>query len=177
MALKYQIINKKDLYSGFFKLKKLEFIHQKHDGSWTDKVDREIFSGAHVSTLIPYDPLRKEIVLIQQFRAGVISRYDDDYLYEIVAGIIDNNEKPEETALRECEEETGCVVKKITPIHSYFPAPGSSESFYHLFIGEVDSFDGKRIKDEGLLEKFDINIKEARNLIMKARLELSLIHI
>ena len=77
MALKYQIINKKDLYSGFFKLKKLEFVHQKHDGSWTDKVKREIFSGAHVSTLLPYDPVRKEIVLIQQFRAGVISRYDD----------------------------------------------------------------------------------------------------
>ena len=90
--------------------------------------------------------IKKEIILIQQFRAGVISRYDDNYLYEIVAGIIGKNEKPEETALRECEEETGCVVKKITPIHSYFPAPGSSESFYHLFLGEVDSFDGKRIK-------------------------------
>ena len=32
--------------------------------------------------------------------------------------------------------------------------------------------DGKRIKDEGILEKFDVNIKEARNLIMKARLEM-----
>ena len=52
-------------------------------------MDREIFGGAHVSTLLPYDPQRKEIVLIQQFRAGVISRYDEDYLYEIVAGIID----------------------------------------------------------------------------------------
>ena len=146
MKLKYEIINKKNLYSGFFKLKKLEFVHQKHDGSWTNLVNREIFSGAHVSTLLPYDPIKKEILLIQQFRAGVISRYDDSYLYEIVAGIIGKNEKPEETALRECEEETGCVVKKITPIHSYFPAPGSSESFYHIFLGEVDSFDGKRIK-------------------------------
>ena len=146
MTLKYQIINKKDLYSGFFKLKKLEFVHKQHDGKWSNKVDREIFSGSHISTLLPYDPSRKEIVLIQQFRAGVISRYDDSYLYEIVAGIIGKNEKPEETALRECEEETGCVVKKITPIDSYFPAPGSSESFYHIFLGEVDSFDGKRIK-------------------------------
>ena len=25
--------------------------------------------------------------------------------------------------------------------------------------------DGKRVKDEGILEKFDVNIKEARNLI------------
>ena len=31
-------------------------------------------------------PKKKEIILIQQFRAGVISRYDEDYLFEIVAG-------------------------------------------------------------------------------------------
>ena len=145
MKPKYKIINKKNLYSGFFSLNKYEFIHQKHDGNWTEKVQREIFSGAHVSTLIPYDPIRKEIILIQQFRAGVLSKYDDDYLYEIVAGIIDPNEKPEETAKRECLEETGCEVKKITPILNYFPAPGSSESYYHLFLGEVNSFDGERI--------------------------------
>ena len=169
MTLKYQIINKKDLYSGFFKLKKLEFIHQKHDGSWTDKVDREIFSGAHVSILIPYDAVRKEIVLIQQFRAGVISRYDDDYLYEIVAGIIDKNELPEETAIRECDEETGCKVNKITPIQSYFPSPGASESYYHLFLGEVDSFEGERImglksENENILVK-SYKVEQVRNML------------
>ena len=145
MKPKYKIINKKNLYTGFFNLNKYQFIHQKHDGNWTNEVEREIFSGAHVSTLLPYDPIKKEIILIKQFRAGVISRYDDDYLYEIVAGIIDNNEKPEETAKRECLEETGCEVNKIKTIQSYFPAPGSSESYYHLFLGEVNSFKGKRI--------------------------------
>ena len=145
MKPKYKIINKKNLYTGFFNLNKYQFIHQKHDGNWTNEVEREIFSGAHVSTLLPYDPIKKEIILIKQFRAGVISRYNDDYLYEIVAGIIDNNEKPEETAKRECLEETGCEVNKIKTIQSYFPAPGSSESYYHLFLGEVNSFKGKRI--------------------------------
>ena len=145
MKLKYKILNKTNLYSGFFSLNKYEFIHQKHDGEWTDKVQREVFSGAHVSTLLPFDPERKEILLIQQFRAGVISRYDDDYLYEIVAGIIDKGENAEEAAKRECCEETGCVVKKITPIQGYFPAPGSSESYYDLFLGEVNGFDGEKI--------------------------------
>ena len=132
MKLKYKIINKKNLYSGFFSLNKYEFIHQKHDGGLTDTVDREIFSGAHVATLLPYDPIKKEIILIQQFRAGVLSRYDENYLLEIVAGIVDEGENPEETAIRECFEETGCEVKKIHPIQSYFPAPGSSESYYHI---------------------------------------------
>jgi len=175
MKLKYKILNQKDLYSGFFKLKKLEFTHQKHDGTWTNKVDREIFSGAHVSTLIPYDSKRKEIVLIQQFRAGVISRYDEDYLYEIVAGIIDDNELPEETAKRECFEETGCIVNKIIPIQGYFPAPGSSESFYHLFLGEVDAFDGERIRgleteNENILVK-SYKVQEVRNMLKQGEIK------
>ena len=146
MTLKYKILNKQNLYSGCVSLNKYEFIHKKHDGKWTDKIQREVFSGAHVSTLLPYDPIRKEIILIQQFRAGVLSRYDDDYLYEIVAGIIDKGENAEDTAKRECLEETGCAVKIITPIQGYFPAPGSSESFYHLFLGEVKGFDGERVR-------------------------------
>ena len=175
MKLKYKILNKINLYSGFYSLNKYEFIHQKHDGEWTDKVQREVFSGAHVSTLLPYDPIKKEIVLIQQFRAGVISRYDDDYLYEIVAGIIDEGENAEETAKRECLEETGCKVKKITPIQGYFPAPGSSESYYELFLGEIISFDGVRIKgleseNEDILVK-SYKINEVRKLLQNKKIK------
>ena len=174
MKLKYKIINKKNLYSGFFSLNKYEFIHKKHDGEWTDTVDREIFSGAHVSTLLPYDPIKKEIILIQQFRAGVLSRYDENYLYEIVAGIIDEGENPKETALRECYEETGCEVKKIYPIQSYFPAPGSSESYYHLYLGEIQAFDGERIKglekeNEDILVK-SFKIDEVRQMLKEKKI-------
>jgi len=175
MKLKYKIINKKNLYSGFFGLNKYKFIHEKHNGDWTDTVEREIFSGAHVSSLLPYDPVKEEIILIQQFRAGILSRYDEDYLYEIVAGIIDGDEKPQETAKRECFEETGCKVKKIIPIQAYFPAPGSSESYYHLFLGEINSFDGERIKglesenEDILVKSFKIN--DVRNMLKKKKIK------
>ena len=174
MKLKYKIINKKNLYSGFFSLNKYEFIHKKHDGEWTDTVDREIFSGAHVSTLLPYDPIKKEIILIQQFRAGVLSRYDENYLYEIVAGIIDEGENPKETALRECYEETGCEVKKIHHIQSYFPAPGSSESYYHLYLGEIEAFEGERIRgleneNEDILVK-SFKIEDVRKMLKEKKI-------
>ena len=129
----------------------------------------DIGCNAKVVIILPYDPIRKEIVLIQQFRAGVISRYDDDYLHEIVAGIIDENETPEETAKRECFEETGCKVKKIFPVQAYFPAPGSSESYYHLFLGEVNSFDGERImglesENENILVK-SYKVEQVRKML------------
>ena len=67
----------------------------------------------------------------------VISRESENYLDEVVAGIIDQGETPEDTAKRECLEETGCKVNNLKSIQGYFPAPGSSESFYNLFLGEV----------------------------------------
>ena len=163
MKPKYKIINKINLHSGFYKMNKYEIMYQKHDGTWTDNLEREIFGGANVSALLPYDPIKDEIILLQQFRTGVISRYDDELLYEIVAGMIDENETPEESAKRECIEETGCIVKKIIPIQNYFPAPGSSESFYHVFLGEIDSIDGKKImglkseNEDILVKSFKIN--------------------
>jgi ADP-ribose pyrophosphatase len=174
MKLKYKIINKKNLYSGFFSLNKYEFIHEKHNGEWTSTVEREVFSGAHVSSLLPYDPIKKEIILIQQFRAGALSRYDENYLLEIVAGIVDEGENPEQTAIRECFEETGCEVKKIHPIQSYFPAPGSSESFYHIYLGEVQAFDGERIKgiekeNEDILVK-SFKIDEVRQMLKEKKI-------
>ena len=145
MSSKFKIVSKKNLYDGFFKMKKIILKYKKYDGTWTDKIRRELFGGAQVSAVLPYDPIKKEIVLIQQFRPGTISKNFDNYLNEIVAGIIDNSEKPEDAAKRECFEETGCIVKKLIPIQGYFPAPGSSESFYHLFLGEIETFRGTRI--------------------------------
>jgi len=163
MKPKFKIINKKNLYKGFFEFNEFSFVHQRHDGTWSKELKREVFSGAQVSALLPYDPIKKEILLIQQFRAGTISKHKEGYLYEIVAGIIDKNENPKQTAMRECVEETGCKVKNIIPIQTYFLAPGSSESFYYLYLGEIESFDGSRIKgleseDEDILvSSFKVN--------------------
>ena len=145
MKSKFEIINKKNIHNGFFKMNEYILKYKKYDGSWSKEVKREIFGGAMVSAVLPYDSVKREIVLIQQFRPGTIAKEFNNYLYEIVAGIIDSGEKAEDTAKRECLEETGCKIKKITPIQGYFPAPGSSESFYHLFLGEIDTFEGERL--------------------------------
>ena len=162
MKSKYNIIQKKKIYDGFFQIHELSFTHQKHDGTWSTQLKRELFSGAHVASVLPYDPINNRIILINQFRASVINRKDDPMMLEIVAGMIDQGETPEAAAKRECMEETGCNVKKLIDIYSYYPAPGSSESFYHIFLGEVESFNGKRILgfDEGediLVQSYSID--------------------
>ncbi len=146
MSSKFKILGKKIIYNGFFKMKEITLKYQKYDGKWSNEIKRELFSGAQVSAVLPYDPDNNKIVLIQQFRPGTISKKSNNYLDEIVAGIIDKGETPEETAIRECFEETGCKAKNLRPIQGYFPAPGSSESFYHLFLGEVVAPNKKIIK-------------------------------
>ena len=146
MKSKFKILNKKNLYNGFFKMNEVVLKYRKYDGKWSNSIRRELFGGAQVAAVLPYDPISKEIILIQQFRPGTISKDINHYLDEIVAGIIDEGESPEIAAKRECLEETGCEVKKLIPIQGYFPAPGSSESFYHLFLGEVESFQGSKIQ-------------------------------
>ena len=74
MGNDYSIISKKNLYKGFFKLNKFFFKHKKHNGKWTQNIKREIFSGAEVAAVLPYDPINKKIILINQFRAGVLKQ-------------------------------------------------------------------------------------------------------
>ncbi len=41
--------------------------------------------------------------------------------------------------------------------------------------GGYTSIDGKRVKDDGLLEPFDISLEEAQYLVMKARIEAGIV--
>tara|TARA_A100001011_G_scaffold100944_1_gene106340 strand:+ start:1230 stop:1811 length:582 start_codon:yes stop_codon:yes gene_type:complete len=167
MSSNFKILSKKSLYKGFFKMKEISLKYKKYDGSWSQNVKRELFSGAQVAAVLPYDPIKKEIILIKQFRPGTLSKNFNNYLIEIVAGIIDEGESPKITAERECLEETGCKVKKLIPIQGYYPDPGSSESFYHLFLAEIKTFKGQRImgldneNEDILVRSYKINeVKE-----------------
>ena len=63
MSSQYKINKRKKLHDGFFKLHEINFIHQQHNGNWSPEVKREVFSGAHVASVLPYDPIKKRILL------------------------------------------------------------------------------------------------------------------
>ena len=46
---------------------------------------------------------------------------------------------------------------------------------WELAGGYTETADGKRVKDDGILESFEVSIDEARNLIMSARVALGLV--
>ena len=174
MNSEYKIKNIKNLHLGFYELKEINFTHKKHNGDWSPAINREIFGGANVSTVLPYDPIKKKILLLKQFRAGTIKRNHDPMMLEIVAGMIDKGESPSEAAKRECLEETGEKIKTLTFIYSYYLSPGSSESYYHSYLAEIDAFEGERFfgkekEDEDIMVK-GYSITEVKSLLREKKI-------
>lgn len=87
------------------------------------EVRREIFERGHAAVLLPFDPVRDEVVLIEQIR---IAAYDtsETPLLEMVAGMIEEGESVEDVARREAIEEAGLIVKRTKPVLSFPQARG-----------------------------------------------------
>ena len=134
-----EILAKDTVYDGYFRIDRYRLRHRRHDGGWTGPVTREVFERGHVAAVLPYDPERDAVVLIEQFRIGAWAAGKPCWLTEIVAGVIDLGETAEAVARREMEEETGCQVGDLEPIGSYLASPGGTSESVALFVGRVDS--------------------------------------
>lgn len=71
------------------------------------------------------------IVFVQQYRYPV-----QKIMLEIPAGKLDENEKPEDCVIRELQEETGYVAKRIRKLTSIYTAPGFTDEIIHLYVAE-----------------------------------------
>ena len=134
-----EIIEKITCYQGFFKLVRYKLKHTLFAGGWSQELLREVLERGHAAAVLPYDPIREQVVMIEQFRPGAIGHADGAWLWEIVAGILETGETPEAVVYREAEEEMGCPVADIIPICQFFVSPGSTTETTALFCGRVDS--------------------------------------
>ncbi len=133
-----EIISKETLFSGFFKMVKYRFKHKLFAGGWSQPIERELFVRGHAAALLPYDPIRDRVVIIEQIRVGALE-HRHPWQKEIVAGIIDTQESPEQVVRREAMEEAGVEVGKVEKITSYYPSSGGCSEQLDVFVGEVDS--------------------------------------
>jgi ADP-ribose pyrophosphatase len=139
MAENIEIIEKSLRYKGFFEIVSYRFRHRLFAGGWSGEVEREVFERGHAVGVLPYDPAADAVVLLEQFRIGALVAGFAPWQTEIVAGIIEDNEAPEEVARREAMEEAGAVVGALIPICRYLVSPGGASESVTLFCGRVDS--------------------------------------
>ena len=137
--LPYQILEKTTRYKGRFEIIRYSFRHRRYDGRWSRAIQREVFERGHAAAVLPYDPGRDRVVLIEQFRPGALAAELDPWLVEVVAGIIDPGETAEDVARREAVEEAGCQIGALERIGSFLMTPGACSETVTMFCGEVDS--------------------------------------
>ncbi|QKT04690.1 ADP-ribose diphosphatase [Ectothiorhodospiraceae bacterium 2226] len=134
-----EILDKTVCYDGFFRLERYRLRHSLFGGGWTRPLTRELFERGHAAAVLPYDPARDEVVLIEQFRIGALAEAGGPWLVEIVAGMIEPDEAPEAVARRETREEAGCEIRELLPIVRYLVSPGGTTEHLHLYLGLVST--------------------------------------
>ncbi|MCW9032687.1 MAG: NUDIX domain-containing protein [Rhodospirillales bacterium] len=147
-----EVLEKDTPFKGYFQIDHYNLRHKFFDGGWSPTVSREIFERGHVVAVVPYDPVRDELVLIEQFRPGAYAAGWEPWLIEIVAGIIEPNEDLEEVARRETVEETGLEVKELELLGRYLSSPGGSTESVETYCAKIDATNAEGIhglQDEG----------------------------
>lgn len=134
-----EVVEREACFRGFYQLDRLHLRHRLFAGGMGKLISRELFVRHDAVCVLPYDPQRDCVVLIEQFRVGALDKSLNPWLIELVAGLIDKDEQPEEVARREAVEEAGLTLAELWPLTQYYPSPGGSDERVHLYVGRCDS--------------------------------------
>ena len=134
-----EVVEREACFRGFYQLDRLHLRHRLFAGGMGKLINRELFVRHDAVCVLPYDPQRDCVVLIEQFRIGALDKSANPWLIELVAGLIDKYEQPEEVARREAVEEAGLELAELWPLTQYYPSPGGSDERVHLYVGRCDS--------------------------------------
>ncbi|MAF48365.1 MAG: NUDIX domain-containing protein [Rhodospirillales bacterium] len=135
-----QVRERNTPYRGYMRLDVYRLRHHDFNGGWSIDLSREVLERGNAVAVLPYDPDRDEVVLIEQFRIGAYTASETSpWQIEVVAGMIETHHLAEETAHKETEEETGLNIYDLVPVHHYLSSPGCTSETIRMFCGRVDS--------------------------------------
>lgn len=132
------------VYTGFFKMEKVRLRHRLFEGGWTQAITREVFVRGQAIAALMYDPSNRLIGLIEQFRIGAMDSASGPWLCEVVAGMTEPGESPEQVILRELQEEADMQPQHLLPICDYYSSPGGTDESLQLFcaLGDLSKLGG-----------------------------------
>jgi len=120
----------------------------------------------HPGSVVVLPVLRDgKILLIEQYRHAA-----KQYLWELVAGRIDDGETPEQAAGRELVEETGYRAERFEQFLEFFPTPGFLEERMFLFLAEVLTPGKARPEDDEKIISRAYNLKQVEEMLRKRKL-------
>lgn len=127
-------------FERFLRIDTIRFRHRLFSGEWGASHTYDVLRRGAAVALVLYDPDRDSVVLIEQFRLPALLAGSSPWQIEIVAGLVDGDETPEDVAVRETREETGLTLTgELVPIQRYLPSCGASDESVHLLCAHIDA--------------------------------------
>lgn len=138
-----RVADRRRPYTGFFTVEEADLAFPRFDGTTSETVTRAAFGMADAVTVLPYDPVRDRVLVIEQFRFAPYVRGDRrPWCLEPIAGRIDAGETPEDAARREALEEAGLALGRLEIISRYYPSPGAVSEYLFSYLALCDLPDG-----------------------------------
>lgn len=132
------IVERRDtLFQGFYRMDKLSLRHRQFAGGMGSVIHREVMVRPPAVGVLIYDPSSDEVLLIEQFRVGALNDVHP-WQMEIVAGLVESGERPEEVVRREAHEEAGVVLDRVERVMEFLPSPGGSDERFALYVASAD---------------------------------------
>ena len=152
-----EIKNTKILSDEHYTLKKLEYSLKQSNGTW-DEQSRQVFDHGNAVTVLLYNKEQRTVILTKQFRiATYINGNASGMLVEACAGLLEENEDPDETVKREVKEETGYEIKEIKKIYEAYTSAGSLTELLHFYVAPYNK--DQRVNEGGGLKEEGEDIK------------------
>lgn len=141
------------------------------------RIKRERVLREDAAAVLVYNTDTKKVILTRQFRFPIAGKSHEDIL-EIVAGKIEGGKSPEETAIKETEEETGYKIRQenLKLLLSCFSTPGYSSECFYVYYAKVTNSDrvseggGKKEENE-FIQVVELDLDEFRNMVQKAEIK------
>ena len=173
LARRIRIHDVRTLSDDWYVLKKTTFDWLRADGTW-QTLSRETYDRGNGATLLPFDPVKRTVLLTRQFRYPAYVNGHDDLLIEAAAGLLDG-ESPENRIRMEVEEELGLRLRDVRKVFACFMSPGSVTEQLHFFVGQYDASmrlgTGGGARDEGEdIEVMEPTVDEALQMIQDGRI-------
>nr|WP_210207543.1 NUDIX domain-containing protein [Microvirga aerophila] len=154
-------------------LKRVTFDYRRRDGSLERQV-RQTYDRGNGAVILPYDPERGTVLLVQQFRLPAYVSGHVEPLIEACAGLLDKDD-PETCIRREAEEELGYKLRGTEPVFHIFMSPGSVTERLMFFVARYSPEDriglGGRDAHEGEdIEVLEITLDEALGMIDQGKI-------
>jgi ADP-ribose pyrophosphatase len=138
---KARVLEKTALHEGFLRVYRYRFEIEQHRGG-TRAVTWEMMERGNSVGVLGHDPKRDEIVLVNEFRPGLLVTGQPPFQDQLVAGVIEQDESPLDAAVREMREEAGLELRDPVLIHpGAFVSSGGTTERIALVYGNVDTTD------------------------------------